>query len=115
VQHTQMAAFPPGEAREDWKILRALSETLGKPLPYDSLAEVRKRLAAINPLFAASDRVKPAAWQAFGAEGPLAAAPLASPIANYYMTDPISRASKTMAECTATFVSGGQQRTGTHG
>ena len=57
----------------------------------------------------------PAAWAAFGADGAVNAAPLASPIANYYMTDAISRASKTMAECTATFVNGGQQRTGTHG
>ncbi len=115
VQHTQMAVFPPGEAREDWKILRALSETVGKPLAYDSLGDVRKRLAAVNPVFAASDRVMPAAWGPFGAEGAVTAAPLVSPIANYYMSDPISRASKTMAECTATFVHGGQRRTGTHG
>ena len=55
VQHTQHAVFPPGEAREDWKILRALSEVLGRPLSFNTLAEVRKRLAAVNPLFATSD------------------------------------------------------------
>jgi NADH-quinone oxidoreductase subunit G len=115
VQRTQMAVFAPGEAREDWKILRALSEALGKPLPYDALADLRKRLVAINPVFAALDQAKPAAWEAFGAAGATSAAPFISPVANYYMTDPISRASKTMAECTAAFVGGAQQRTGTHG
>jgi len=115
VQRAPMAAFPPGDAREDWKILRALSEALGAPLKYDSLAGVRSRLAAVNPVFAAPDRIVPAAWAGFGAEGVPTSAPLRSPVANYYMTDPISRASKTMAECTALFVGGGQQRTGTHG
>ena len=115
VQRTELATFPPGEAREDWKILRALSETLGAALKYDSLAEVRARLAAVNPVFAKVDEVVPAAWGPFGAEGPLGSAPFISPVGNYYMTDAISRASKTMAECTAAFVSGAQQRTGTHG
>ena len=115
VQRTQMAAFAPGEAREDWKILRALSEALGKPLPYDSLGDVRKRLVQVNPVFAALDQVKPATWEAFGADGAISSAPLTSPVANYYMTDAISRASKTMAECTAAFVHNAQKRTGTHG
>ena len=115
VQRTQLAVFPPGEAKEDWKILRALSEVLGKALPYDTLAEVRARLADVNPVFAAVDRIEPAAWASFGADGVPAADPLASPIDNYYMTDPISRASKTMAECTATFVGCAHKRTGTNG
>jgi NADH-quinone oxidoreductase subunit G len=115
VQQTQLAVFPPGDAREDWKILRALSEALGVSLKYDSLAEVRARLAAVNPVFAKVDEVVPAAWSSFGVEGALGAGPFASPVGNYYMTDAISRASKTMAECTAAFVSGAQQRTGTHG
>ncbi len=115
VQRTQMATFALGEAREDWKILRALSEVLGKPLPYDSLADVRKRLVAVNPIFGALDQVTPAAWEAFGTAGATSSAAFVSPVANYYMTDAICRASKTMAECTATFVHSAQQRTGTHG
>ena len=115
VQETKVATFPPGEAKEDWKILRALSEVLGHTLPYDSLRQVRDRMAAINPVFARRDEVVPAAWGTFGKEGGLDAAPFVSPITNFYMTDPISRASKTMAECAALFVAGHQPKTGTHG
>jgi NADH-quinone oxidoreductase subunit G len=57
----------------------------------------------------------PAAWGSFGREGPLDPAPFRSPIENYYMTDPISRASETMAKCTEIYVLGSEQRTGTHG
>ncbi len=48
VQRAQQATTPPGDAREDWKILRALSQVLGKTLPYDSLAQIRARLVAAN-------------------------------------------------------------------
>ena len=98
------AAFPPGEAREDWKILRAASEALGKQLPYDTLDQLRQALVKACPSFAAIDQVEPASWGAFGTAGELDAAPFASPVENFYMTDPISRASATMAECTETFV-----------
>ena len=114
-QRTQMAVFPPGEAREDWKILRALSEVLGVPLKYDSLAELRDKLTDVNEVFGMEDQIAANLWDEFGVEGPVSAEPLRLPIANYYMTDPISRASKTMAECTVAFVSGAQRRTGTHG
>ena len=101
VQLGQRASYPPGDAREDWAILRALSERLGKPLPYDTIDQVRARLIAVNKSFAALDRQAPGAWGEFGAAGTTSDAPFASPIANFYMTDPISRASKTMAECMA--------------
>jgi NADH-quinone oxidoreductase subunit G len=101
VQLGQRAAYPPGDAREDWAILRALSERLGKPLPYDTLEQVRARLIAVNKSFAALDQQAPGAWGAFGTAGAVGDAPFASPIANFYMTDPISRASKTMADCMA--------------
>ena len=117
-QQARLATFPPGEAREDWKILRALSEQLGHKLPYDSLAQLRRRLAEVNPVFAAVGAVTPAPWAPFGSEGALDAAPFQSQVANYYMTDPISRASVTMARCTETFVKpaeSAQERTGTHG
>ncbi len=98
-----------------WKILRALSEALGHRLPYDSLGAVRERLARAAPAFAAIDAVAPADWGAFGTSGKMDATPFASPIENFYMTDPISRASATMAECTAAFVTGNNAGTGTDG
>ncbi|KAF0119070.1 MAG: NADH-quinone oxidoreductase subunit G [Rhodospirillaceae bacterium] len=103
VQSTQRAVFPPGEAREDWKIVRALSETLGRPLPYDSLEGVRARLVAVDPAFAAiAQGPAVAAWGIFGDPAvAIDAAPFAASITNFYGTDPISRASKTMAECVA--------------
>jgi NADH-quinone oxidoreductase subunit G len=101
VQLARRAAYPPGEAREDWAILRALSERLGKTLPYDSVDQVRARLIAVNKAFAALDQQSAGAWGAFGKAGDVGTAPFVSPIANFYMTCPISRASRTMAECTA--------------
>jgi len=115
-QNTQRAVFPPGDAREDWAIIRALSEALGNKLPYDSLAQLRARMNEIAAhLVEGVDTVGTAEWGAFGAAGDVDAAPLASPIGNFYMTDPISRASLTMAECTETFLGGAEGRTGTDG
>jgi NADH-quinone oxidoreductase subunit G len=99
VQQARMAVFPPGEAREDWKILRAASEALGRKLPYDSLREVRQRLVAVNPVFGATDSQAAGGWGAFGAEGAMASAPFVSAVQNFYMTDPVTRASETMAQC----------------
>ena len=116
VQLGRRAVFPPGDAREDWKILRALSELLGHKLPYDSLAQLREHLAKANPVFAAADQVTPAAWGAFGTDGPVAAQPFAYPVADFYRTDPVSRASPTMAAC-AEAAAGWQApgaKTGTH-
>jgi NADH-quinone oxidoreductase subunit G len=116
VQRGKLAVFPPGDAREDWKILRALAETMSlrKALPYDTLAEVRQRMVKSSDVFAQTDAVDANAWGTFGAEGPVDKTPFEYPIRNYYMTDPISRASATMVKCTETFVLGGR-RTGTHG
>ncbi len=117
VQRAQRAIFPPGEAREDWKILRALSGTLGRPLPFDSLAELRRRLSRSHPVFAEPDRIVPGSWAPFGESGPVAATPFVYPIADFYRTDPISRASVTMAECSAVIAAERRRavRTGTHG
>ena len=116
VQLARLAAFPPGEAREDWTILRALSGVLGQTLPFDNLGELRQRMIQDNAVFAAIDQVAPASWDAFGGTGALDAAPLASAIGNFYMTDPISRASETMAQCTAELIERGKgEATGTHG
>ena len=106
-QRAMPAVAPQGQAREDWKILRALSECVGAPLPYDTLGEVRARLADIAPHFAKTDEVEPALWlngatyAHVGAKAKVDdASPLASSVANFYMTDAISRASATMAKCT---------------
>jgi NADH-quinone oxidoreductase subunit G len=110
------AAFPPAEAREDWTILRALSGALGTPLSFDSLGELRRQMRAAHPSLGEIDVAAKAAWSAFGAVGPIAATPFVYPIADFYKTDPISRASPTMAECSELFVTGAiQGRTGTHG
>jgi len=117
VQEAQRAAFPPGEAKEDWAILRALSETLGNALPYDTLEGVRAALAADAPQFRTLGELPrhagadPAVWGALGAAGPLDTdVPLASAISDYYLTNPIARASHVMAECSRVFVHGGGER-----
>lgn len=106
-QRAMPAVAPQGQAREDWKILRALSECVGAPLPYDTLGDVRERLASIAPHFAKTDEVEPALWlngATYAHVGAKAKAddalPLSSSVANFYMTDAISRASATMAKCT---------------
>jgi NADH-quinone oxidoreductase subunit G len=114
-QQARLAVFPPGEAREDWKIIRALSESVGKRLPYDTLKQVRARLSAVNPIFANPDALASAAWGPFGAAGAVEPTPFRSTIANFYMTDAISRASETMAKCTATYIAPRAGKTGTDG
>jgi NADH-quinone oxidoreductase subunit G len=106
VQMANRAAFAPGDAREDWAILRALSDVLGHRLPFDSLAALRQKLYADHPHFAALDRI--AASDAAAAVESLAAIggeagrdPFLSPIGDFYLTNPIARASGVMAECSA--------------
>ena len=105
VQIALRATFPPGDAREDWSILRALSGALGNPLPFDSLAELRARLVAAHPHMRDIDLIEPGepAHLRNVAEsgGDLGQAPFASPIRDYYLTNPIARASAVMAECSA--------------
>jgi NADH-quinone oxidoreductase subunit G len=114
VQRGRRATFPPGDAREDWAILRALSEVLGKTLPFNNLGQVRARMVEIAPLLDQLEVVTPSAWADFGQAGSLDGGPFTSPITNFYMTDPISRASATMAACTEAFVETGE-KTGTDG
>jgi NADH-quinone oxidoreductase subunit G len=106
VQRGERAVFPKGEAKEDWAILRALSEHLGAPLPYDSQEQLRTKLFAEHPTFGQIDYAPgstPAAvdLSGLGGDGPLSDAPLASPIKAFHLTNPIARASVTMAECAA--------------
>jgi NADH-quinone oxidoreductase subunit G len=105
VQMTGRAAFPPGDAREDWAILRALSEGVGHKLPYDSLPQLRGALFKAFPHLLRIDTITSG-----GAEdirrlaslgGNLDRAPFQSPIEDFYLTNPIARASAVMAECSA--------------
>jgi NADH-quinone oxidoreductase subunit G len=115
VQLARLAAFPPGDAREDWMILRALSGLVGTPLPYDNLGELRQKLVAQNGVFATIGQIQPAKWTKFGGKGAIKASAFTLPIDNFYMTDPISRASDTMARCSTVYVEGKPAATGTEG
>jgi NADH-quinone oxidoreductase subunit G len=105
VQRSERAVFPPGDAREDWTIIRALSDVLGRRLPFDSLAQLRTALAERHPHLA-EEGLAPVA--------PLAAAPrsgdvsgrIAYPIEDFYLTNPIARASETMQRCSAELLHG---------
>jgi NADH-quinone oxidoreductase subunit G len=110
VQQAKRATFPPGDAREDWTILRALSDVLGKRLPYDDMATLRKAMLVDAPHFAnvdaapANPGADAAIWTNIGAAGTIAKTPLESPIKDFYLTNPIARASHVMAECSGLFV-----------
>lgn len=99
VQRGLKALVPPGEAKEDWKIIRELSTRLGLELPYNTLEEVRARLVKINPLFEELDCIQRTPWVEFGETGKLSSDPFSPCIENFYMTDSISRHSVTMAKC----------------
>jgi NADH-quinone oxidoreductase subunit G len=104
VQRGERAVYPKGEAKEDWAILRALSEHLSAKLPYDSLEELRDRLFRDHRSFGEigyAPGARPAALdlKAVGVAGDLDDAPLVSPIEAFHLTNPIARASRTMAEC----------------
>ena len=115
VQRTRLAAFPPGEATEDWKAVAAIAGGFGKALAYNTLSGVRERLVAVNPVFGQVDLVTAAPWGAFGQDGAVTAEPLASTLKNFYATDPISRASKTLASAQVVFAKNNcQGKTGTH-
>ncbi|HEV2570986.1 MAG TPA: NADH-quinone oxidoreductase subunit NuoG [Beijerinckiaceae bacterium] len=101
VQMGARAAFPPGDAREDWAILRALSDVLGQRLPFDSFAALRKALYGEYPHFARIEQIAPGATLNVTATGNAGKEAFASTITDFYMTNPIARASSVMAECSA--------------
>jgi NADH-quinone oxidoreductase subunit G len=105
-QQARQALFPPGEAKEDWKIMRAISELVGKgkTLPYNNLGELRRRMIDINAIFGKIDTIVPTPWKALGKPYPTDNTPMTSPIMNFYQTCAISRASETMAKCTDAFI-----------
>jgi NADH-quinone oxidoreductase subunit G len=105
VQMGARASFPPGDAREDWAILRALSDVLGNRLPYDSVAQLRRALFQAHPHFARLDAIAPGdaadvrKLAALG--GTPEKMPLRSSVDDFYLTNAIARASAIMAECSA--------------
>jgi len=108
-QMTTRAHFPFGEAREDWAIIRALSDHVGKTLPYDDLFTLRQAMIADAPsLGRLGQRPRDLALDLskVGQKGALSGDPFRSPVRDYYLTNPIARASKTMAECSAAMSAG---------
>ncbi|WP_292073151.1 NADH-quinone oxidoreductase subunit NuoG [Brevundimonas sp. UBA7534] len=104
VQMAERVVFPKGEAKEDWAIIRALSGYVGQTLPYDTLEQLRSRLMADHPTFGRIDYL--AAPEAFdpsklGAKGYLGDVAYASVVGDPYLSNPIARASATMAELSA--------------
>ena len=104
-QMTERASFPPGEAREDWAIFRAMTEALGNALPWNNLAELRSAMYKVAPQLMRIDHRTPAPTNELAdlgtVEGAMSMEPFRSPISDFYMTNPIARASKIMAECSA--------------
>lgn len=113
VQATRAATNPPGVAREDWKIIRALSEYLNAKLPYDDIYSVRLRLGEIAPHLVRHDVIEPVSQEIAkigfndlvnkNKSATIFGEPLKNPIDNFYFTDVISRSSPTMAKCISTF------------
>jgi len=110
------AVPPPGASREDWKIIRAVSEVAGTPLPYDDILSLRDRMWEISPTLVRYDITEPTSVDvasvglrsliAKTATAKISGAPFTKSITNFYQTDPISRASVTMAQCTRAFTKG---------
>ena len=102
-QIASRAAFPPGEAREDWAIVRALSDVLGKKLPYDSLQALRQALFKAVPHLMRIDQIEPGKADDVkalaGKGGSVDKTPFKSSVEDFYLTNPIARASAVMAEC----------------
>jgi NADH-quinone oxidoreductase subunit G len=105
VQMATRASFPPGDAREDWAILRALSDVVKNRLPYDSLAGLRQALFKAHPHLMRIGQIAPADAADVGKLAALGGsadkAPLVSAVADFYFTNPIARCSAVMAECSA--------------
>ncbi|MGO9545123.1 MAG: NADH-quinone oxidoreductase subunit NuoG [Rhodomicrobium sp.] len=119
VQLGERAVFPPGDAREDWTIIRALSEHLGAKLPFDNIRELRAAMYREHPHLAAIDQVKAEAFTGLlleaGEPVALPDEPLAPLVEDYYQTNPVARASSVMAELSALSQETQLGATGTHG
>ena len=103
VQMANRASFPPGDAREDWAIIRALSDVLGNKLPFDSLGALRQAIFKAVPHLMRIDQIEPGVAADLttlaGKGGKADKAPFKTVVEDYYLTNPIARASAVMAEC----------------
>ncbi len=108
VQMAKKAVDAPGEAKEDWKILRALSDHTGKVLPYDDLFALRQRLVEEYSFFQNLDTLPRIEWADFGAKGNVASDVFVNPVTDFYLTNVITKASQTMQECSRVLVHGEQ-------
>ncbi|MGZ5863364.1 MAG: molybdopterin-dependent oxidoreductase [Methyloceanibacter sp.] len=117
-QMTARAVFPPGDAREDWTILRALSAVLGHTLPFDSVTELRAKMFAACPALALIGTITPADAAAIerlaGKSGKVGRDRFGTSIGDFYLSNAIARASPLMAEQSALHA-GASEATGTHG
>ena len=98
-QMARMVVHPPGQAREDWKIIRALSEYTGKVLPYNDLFQLRQRIVDEWPHLGEVDVLPQTEWKKFGKSDKVSKEAFTPGIQNYYLTNSICRASTTMKEC----------------
>jgi NADH-quinone oxidoreductase subunit G len=108
-QLAMRAGFAPGEAKENWAILRALSAELDATLPYDSLAQLRQAMVGAHPHLAGVDQVAENEWVAV-ATGKLGDAAFRNAISDFYLTNPIARASEVMAELSANAKARGNEK-----
>lgn len=104
VQRARKTVNAPGQAKEDWKIIRALSDYIGKTLPYNDLSTLRQVMLQENELFANLDVTPVEKGVKFGRKGKLLKSGFESPVENYYHTNVISRASRIMADCVEAFL-----------
>jgi len=105
VQRSDRAVFPPGDAREDWAILRALSEVLGQKLPFDSFDQLRDQMAADVPALGV-EGLATFEWSPPRLDAKVSGAMAGYPIKDFYLTNAICRASPTMQRCSAELIHG---------
>ncbi|MFK7840257.1 MAG: NADH-quinone oxidoreductase subunit NuoG [Bdellovibrionales bacterium] len=104
VQLARRAAFPPGDAKEDWKILRALSDALNTTLKYNTQHDLRKRINKEFQIIDNVDEILVNDWAVFGGKGRVKVGRLVNPVTHYYLTNAVCRASDTMRACSTELV-----------
>ncbi|KAI9298927.1 putative NADH dehydrogenase 78K chain precursor [Neoconidiobolus thromboides FSU 785] len=111
-QQTRSAVPPPGASREDWKIIRALSEVAGATLPYDDIVALRDRMSDVSPTLVCYDEIESTSISPLLGLSQLiskdskASGALLNPLGDFYLTNPIARSSPTMAKCSTAFTKG---------
>jgi NADH-quinone oxidoreductase subunit G len=106
VQRGDKAVFPPGDAREDWAIFRALSDVLGATLPFDTLDQLRAKMVGEVPSLGQVGELAPLGWSVPSVDASIASGPISYPIQDFYLTNAVARASDTMHRCSAELLHG---------